>query len=222
MNIQRSGRQPTRIIDHEPLEQPQSGTVFGKRRPAGAKPAVTRDFFNTPPNTSFRSAHKGVADIEPYKDEAVDGFTFSRMASLLPVKVLAAVVVIAVILPVAIISVSEQLFNSGIDPMTTASIASSNGLEISDVSLSRVIRQDTSVATIFGQVSNPHDNGKPLGPLVISLYDSEGKLVQSWQHRIGQASIGSGQVFRFMTSAIDYSGEAHTVRVSMAPTHHDQ
>ena len=222
MNIQRSGRQPTRTIDHEPLEQHRSGTVFGKRRPAGAKPAVTRDFFNTPPNTSFRSAHYGMAGTENQADEADNGFTFRGMASLLPVKALAAVVAIAVVLPVAIITVSEQQFNSGIDPMTTASIAPANGLEISDVSLSRVLRQDTSVATIFGQVSNPLDSSKPLGPLVVSLYDREGKLVQSWQHRIAQASIGSGQVFRFMTSAIDYSGEAHTVRVSMAPVSRDK
>ena len=175
MNIQRSGRQPTRIIDHEPLEQPQPGMVFGKRRPAGAKPAVTRDFFSTPPNMSFRSAHGGLTGNENQADEADNGFTFRGIASLLPVKALAAVVAIAVVLPVAIITVSERQFNSGIDPMTTASIAPANGLEISDVSLSRVIRQNTSVATIFGQVSNPLDNSKPLGPLIVSLYDSEGK-----------------------------------------------
>ena len=218
MKIQRLNNRPTRIIDHQPVAQSEPAPVFGKRREVRAKPAVTTDFFKTRPNEDFITSR--MSDYSNPSKEAGctgDAFTMRGVVSLLPVKALAAVVMIAVILPAALIVVSERHFGGSIDPITTASISTVSGLEISDVSLSRVIRQDASVATIFGQVSNRDGSVKPLGPLVISLYDKDGNEVQSWQHRIGEASIGPNQIFRFMTSAIDHSGKANSVRVSVAP-----
>lgn len=220
MRAHRKTHNTVTVIDHEPLStarnnhpsDPDTKPVFGKRNTKTARPAVTRDFFSSPPNSAFKAEKFEDGRFETENHD----FSFKNVLSTLPVKTLAAVLTIAIGLPMTFIAISEWRPGNNIDPITTASVSIIDGLEISDVSLTRVLHQDLSVATVFGKVSNPDGSGKPLLPLVITLYDADGKPVQSWQHRIGKAEILPNQNYRFMTSAIDYSGSSRTVRVTIA------
>ena len=220
MRAHRRTNNAVTVIDHEPLNTTSNDQnsdfdqkpVFGKRNSNQARPAVTKDFFSTPPNSSFKANRLNEDDLDVRSHE----FSFANVLSTLPVKTLAAVLTIAIGLPMAFIAISERTSGDNIDPITTASVSMINGLEISDVSLTRVLHQDSSVATVFGKVSNPDGSDKPLRPLVMTLYDKDGKPVQSWQHRIGKTEIQPNQNYRFMTSAIDYSGNGRTVRVTIS------
>lgn len=220
------GRSDIITIDHEPDAAKSAGPrkQFGLRNRARPEASVSRDFFSTPPASAGREPLRRPLRNEyrpvdsnartPVDDGAFLGFL---MTSGLPIRSLMAVLVIAVAVPATFVTITENLPASGIDPMTTASVNRSEGIAINDISMTRIMKTGSSVVSVFGNVENNTTANRPLVPLWITLVDEEGNTVQSWRHRLGRAAIRGGQNFRFMTSAIDYTGRARDVRVSLVP-----
>lgn len=135
----------------------------------------------------------------------------------IPLASIAAVIGLAFAIPLGFIYATENLggFSQGasIDPMTTASIRTADGLEVRDVSMTRILKNGTFVVTIHGQIANLSSKPATLMPLTISLQDGDGNEVQSWRHRVGKSELDKASKIHFMASAIDFSGKAKTARV---------
>jgi hypothetical protein len=212
-------------IDHEPLKQrdsrhensrdmptsraihtdSQTG-VFGKRRKTAApSSAITGTFFE-PSGLESGFRKQKIRYLSP-------GHTVS---SRLPLRTLAAVFTIAFALPATFVTLSERQLRSDIDPITTASIDAGSDqlpIRVSDVTITKILKSGTSVITVFGKVQNRSKAEVRLHELEIVLLDETGRNIQSWFHRMGKSSIGSDQTFRFMSSAIDITGDAKSAVV---------
>lgn len=166
-----------------------------KRRPD----AVTADFF-------ARMRHQEPDNL-PVEPPAWPSFGRPLIAAAIAFTA-------AVTVPTGFIAMTESLSFPAIDPFTTASTGSSpslTGLEVSDVSMTRMIKSGESIVTVFGEVTNNTGRDVVPGEIVIQLVDDGGDVVQSWHHRTGSAGLKAGRKLRFMTSAIDVSGNARTV-----------
>ena len=205
-----------RTIDHEPLSDNTDAPVFGKRTRATAGQSVTRDFFT---RTSTNLPTRKLPHISAGTPEDGDNSPlYVRLRDLnWPLKYLALTFLLALALPMTLISVTERiphwLGTEGVDTMTTSSISPNADVSVSDVSMTRIIKNTTSLVSVHGRISYAAGPSKTLKPLLVTLYDKNGKTIQSWLHRIPMGKTGSKQNFRFITSAIDYSGNAETVSV---------
>ncbi len=200
-------------IEHEPLGYNGPSKPFGKRQKTSADASVSKDFFT---KKTSQTIDRDFVErrSEPRDDNSFLGFL---VTSGLPIKSVAAVFAIALAIPMSFVAITERQHDDGIDRITTASINKEAGFEISDVSMTKLMKSNSTIVSVFGRLENNSTSNKSLKPLWVTLYNADGKVVQSWQHRIKKASIKTGQKFRFMTSAIDYSGEAKHVTVSTTP-----
>ncbi|MGB7287814.1 MAG: hypothetical protein WBC71_12855 [Salaquimonas sp.] len=198
-------------IDHEP--EPSQAKPFGKRRKVSADASVTKDFFSKEPVRPNSEPLRRTT----FAQQSNSSFLDFLLTSGLPLKSIAAVFAIALVLPTTFIAISERDTDNGIDLITTASIRKIPGFEISDVSMTRLIKNNETVVSVFGRLANNSSSEKSMMPLWVTLYDDNGKIVQSWQHRIKKNKIDKDQNFRFMTSAIDYSGKARNATVTTSP-----
>ncbi len=211
-----SANTQARTIDHEPLSDNTDAPVFGKRTRATAGQSVTRDFFTrTSTNLPARKLPHASARTQEESDNST---LFVRLRDLdWPLKYLAFTFLIALALPMTLISITERIPHwmgtEGVDTMTTSSISPNAGVSVSDVSMTRIIKNSTSLVSVYGRISYAAGPSKTLKPLLVTLYDKDGKTLQSWLHTIPIGKIRSKQNFRFITSAIDYSGNAETVSV---------
>lgn len=203
-------KEQLKTIEHESLSGNASPKTFGKRHRVSADASVSKDFF-TKTNTSSPRPNFIERRSEPRNDNSFIGFL---MTSGLPIKSIAAVFTIALALPMTFIAITERQSDDGIDYMTTASISKEAGFDIKDVSMTKLMKSSSTIITVYGRLENSSGKNKALKPLWVTLYDKDRKIVQSWQHRIAKAIIKDGHKFRFMTSAIDYSGDAKHVTVS--------
>lgn len=197
-------------IEHEPLGNSGPTKTFGKRQKTKADASVSKDFFA---KRTSSSTERQVGERR-LNDDTTDGFLEFLLTSGLPIRALAAVFAIALMVPMTFIAITERQSHDGIDRITTASINKEAGFEINDVSMTKLIKSQETIVSVYGRVENNSADNRPLKPLWITLYDKDGRVVQSWRHQIKKPMINSGQTFRFMTSAIDYSGKAKQVTVS--------
>jgi hypothetical protein len=220
---------PPVIIDHEPPEQftanglpvhaapvtpdPQArGVAFGKRR--GQLPpasALTGTFFE-PSGLDSEFRKRKIRYVIP---ESVN-------PSALPLRTLAAVFAIAFAVPTAFVVYTERQPSTDIDPVTTASISpdqAASPVGVSQITMTKLLKNGISVISVNGKIENRSQAAVKLPELEIVLYDETGRNIQSWFHRMGISEIKPHQTFRFMSSAIDITGTAKTVKVEMANIH---
>lgn len=223
--MSRSSKKPVRIIDHEPLDRFGANVeapIFGKRGHASTNPnsphpsrpyasnGISEYFINRVNEQQAKNSEvlnrSAIRDTEAVRDDDEE-----RMD--VPWASLAAVAALAFAIPLGLIYFTENMTGTAIDPITTASLRTADGLEVRDVSMTRLLKNGTFVVTINGRIANLSSKSKSLMPLTISLLDDQGREVQSWRHRIGKSSLDPSSTLRFMTSAIDFSGTAKTAHV---------
>jgi len=217
------------IIDHEPLKQSESSNpqtanpasppvsstnarptsrtgTFGKRQTHKMPSSAVTDTFFTSGGEDSDFKKRKIRRVTP------DAPGKQR----LPMGSLAAALTIAFALPSAFIYYTEKHGFSNIDPITTASIGSPSDLgaiRISKVGMTKMLKNGTHVITAYGTVENRTGKEENLPELEIILLDESGRNIQSWVHPMDKKQIGSDQTFRFISSAIDITGDAKTVIV---------
>ncbi|MCB1387506.1 MAG: hypothetical protein KDJ80_16345 [Nitratireductor sp.] len=207
-------------IDHEPL--PVSGTPQGASLPAverlawrdagsvdeppgqpfGRRSAVTSDFF-------YRAGRPEGWDAGD--DEGIENADHPAGYGLVGVVVLC--LGLAFILPAAVIALSQWRGLADVDPVVTASIGDGvhDRLTVDDLSMVRVYKGGDSVVTVYGEVANKGRSAVMPGEVIIRLRRADGSVAQSWHHRPGGRMLAPGETLRFITSAIDVSGDAKSV-----------
>lgn len=213
---------PGKIINHEPAstafgdtekERKKPKLHFGQREPNNKKSAITNTFFQAPDieNQSLEDRH-----IRRLKPDSPN-LEINNLKPTIPFGTLAAVFTLAVTIPIGFIQFSETRLNSNIDPITTASISKNNDITIEDVSMTRILRNGTFVVSVHGKIRNLSQTKQHAGEIIISLLNKDGREIQSWRHKTGIASIAKDQSIRFITSAIDITGNAKSVSVKTSP-----